>query len=160
MENRNALHGLAGLAPGSQRRGRNRAGRLFCVIARNVGRSVDKALGGFYRRLKGRRGGLVANLALARKLADLFWRPIVHEIGYVEQGLKENEAQVEAKPDSYPTAGISGKLPDRLVHCHDVLRRNFRKDVMHGVEYKSAAGHKDFQPALHVFFDLGRRALG
>jgi len=64
-----------GLAPGSrqsgkrrgnQKRGRNRAGRLFCVIARSVGRSVDKALGGFYRRLKGRRGGLVANLALAQ----------------------------------------------------------------------------------------------
>ncbi len=41
-----------GLAPGSrqsgkhrgsQRRGRSRAGRLFCVIARSVGRSVDKA---------------------------------------------------------------------------------------------------------------------
>ena len=36
-----------------------------------VGGSVDKALGGFDRRLKGRRGGLVANLALARKLAEL-----------------------------------------------------------------------------------------
>ncbi len=67
-----------GLAPGSKQSGkrrgsqprrRNRAGRLFCVIARTVGRSVDKALGGFYRRLKGRRGGLVANLALAPKLA-------------------------------------------------------------------------------------------
>lgn len=43
------------------------------MIARSVGRSVDKALGGFYRRLKMRRGGLVANLALARKLAALFW---------------------------------------------------------------------------------------
>lgn len=92
-----------GLAPGSrqsgkrrgtQRRSRNRAGRLFCVIARSVGRSVDKALGGFYRRLKGRRGGLVANLALARKLAELFWRLMVHGIHYVEQGLKKYEAQV------------------------------------------------------------------
>ena len=77
-----------GLAPGShqsgKRRGRprcgsrNRAGRLFCVMARSVGRSVDKALGGFYRRLKGRRGGLIANLALARKWAELFWRLMVH----------------------------------------------------------------------------------
>src|SRR5882724_9845203 len=92
-----------GLAPGSrqsgkrrgnQKRGRNRAGRLFCVIARSVGRSVDKALGGFYRRLKGRRGGLVANLALARKLAELFWRLMVHGIGYVEQGLKKYEEKV------------------------------------------------------------------
>ena len=93
-----------GLAPGShqsgkrrrnpQRRSRNRAGRLFCIIARSVGRSVDKALGGFYRRLKGRKGGLVANLALARKLAELFWRLMVHGISYVEQGLKKYEEQV------------------------------------------------------------------
>lgn len=92
-----------GLAPGSrqsgkrrgnQKRGRNRAGRLFCVIARSVGRSVDKALGGFYRRLKGRRGGLVANLALARKLAQLFWRLMVHGITYVEQGLKKYQEKV------------------------------------------------------------------
>jgi transposase len=93
-----------GLAPGShqsgkrrrssQRRSRNRAGRLFCVIARSVGRSVDKALGGFYRRLKGRKGGLVANLALARKLAELFWRLMVHGIAYVEKGLKKYEEKV------------------------------------------------------------------
>ncbi len=95
--------GWLGLAPGSrqsgkrrgsQKRGRNRAGRLFCVIARSVGRSVDKALGGFYRRLKGRRGGLIANLALARKLAELFWRLMVHGIAYVEQGLKKYEQKV------------------------------------------------------------------
>jgi transposase len=84
----------SGKRRGSQKRGRNRAGRLLCVIARSVGRSVDKALGGFYRRLKGRRGGLVANLALARKLAELFWRLMVHGITYVEQGLKKYEEKV------------------------------------------------------------------
>ena len=55
---------------------------------------MDKALGGFYRRLKGRRGGMVANLALARKLAELFWRLMVHGVNYVEQGLKQYEAKV------------------------------------------------------------------
>lgn len=84
----------SGKRRGSQRRSRNRAGRLFCVIARSVGRSVDKALGGFYRRLKGRRGGLVANLALARKLAELFWRLMVHGMHYVEQGLNKYEQKV------------------------------------------------------------------
>lgn len=84
----------SGKRKGSQRRSRNRAGRLFCVIARSVGRSVGKALGGFYRRLKGRRGGLVANLALARKLAELFWRIMVHGMAYVEQGLKNYEEKV------------------------------------------------------------------
>jgi len=84
----------SGKRRGSQRRSRNRAGRLFCVIARSVGRSVDKALGGFYRRLKGRKGGLVANLALARKLAELFWRLMVHGVNYVEQGLKKYQEKV------------------------------------------------------------------
>lgn len=84
----------SGKRRGSQRRSRNRAGRLFCVISRSVGRSVDKALGGFYRRLKGRKGGLVANLALARKLAELFWRLMVHGIAYVERGLKKYEEKV------------------------------------------------------------------
>lgn len=92
-----------GLPPGSKQSGkrrgntarqRNRAGRLFCVMARSVGRSVDKALGGFYRRLKGRRGGLVANQALARKLAALFWRLMVHGKDYVEEGLKKYEGKV------------------------------------------------------------------
>jgi transposase len=84
----------SGKRRGSQKRSRNRAGRLFCVIARSVGRSVDKALGGFYRRLKGRRGGLVANIALARKLAEMFWRLMVHGRGYVEEGLKKYENKV------------------------------------------------------------------
>jgi len=84
----------SGKRRGSQKRSRNRGGRLFCVIARTVGRSVDKALGGFYRRLKGRRGGLIANLALARKIAELFWRLMVHGIAYAEQGLKKYEAKV------------------------------------------------------------------
>lgn len=84
----------SGKRKGSQKRARNRAGRWFCVIARSVGRSVDKALGGFYRRLKMRRGGLVANLALARKLAALFWRLMVHGMNYVEEGLKKYETRV------------------------------------------------------------------
>jgi len=39
-------------------------------------------------------GGLVANVALARKLAELFWRLIVHGRAYVEQGLKKYEEKV------------------------------------------------------------------
>jgi transposase len=98
----------SGKRRGSQRRSRNRAGRLFCVVARSVGRSVDKALGGFYRRLKGRRGGLVANKALARKLAELFWRLMVHGRDYVEQGLKKYEAKV-AQTEQWLLAKLAAK---------------------------------------------------
>lgn len=92
-----------GVAPGSHQSGkrkgsvgrkRNRAGRLFCVMARSLARSKHIALGGFYRRMAGRRGGLVANVALARKLATLFWRVMVKGVSYVEQGLAQYEAQV------------------------------------------------------------------
>ena len=92
-----------GLAPGSHqsgkrhrpvKRSRNRAGRLFCVMAMSLARSKDIALGGFYRRMAARRGGLVANKALARKLAALFWRVMVKGIDYVEYGLQQYEAKV------------------------------------------------------------------
>jgi transposase len=91
------------LAPGTHQSGkrkrsvkrkRNRAGRIFCVIARSLARSKDIALGGFYRRIAARRGGLVANVAVARKLATLFWRVMVKGMDYVEHGLKDYEAKV------------------------------------------------------------------
>lgn len=92
-----------GLAPGTRqsgkrrgnvKRSRNRVGRLFCVMARSLARSKDIALGGFYRRLAARRGGLVANIALARKLATLFWRVMVKGVDYVEHGLANYETRV------------------------------------------------------------------
>ena len=92
-----------GLAPGSHqsgkrhrpvKRSRNRAGRLFCMMALSLARSKDIALGGFYRRMAARRGGLVANKALARKLAALFWRVMVKGVDYVERPiLRLNHAQ-------------------------------------------------------------------
>ena len=36
----------------------------------------------------------MANLALARKLAELFWRLMVHGRAYVEEGLKTYEKKV------------------------------------------------------------------
>jgi len=96
----NAWLGLApgshqsGKRKGSVRRKRNRAGRLFCMMARSLVQSKNIALGGFYRRMAGRRGGLVANIALARKLASLFWRVMVKGLNYAEAGLKAYEEQV------------------------------------------------------------------
>ena len=44
--------------------------------------------------MSARRGGLVANNALARKLAALFWRVMVKGMDYVEEGLARYEAKV------------------------------------------------------------------
>ena len=67
---------------------------MFCVMARSLARSKDIALGGFYRRMAARRGGSIANIALARKLAILFWRVMVNGTDYVEHGLAQYEAKV------------------------------------------------------------------
>lgn len=92
-----------GLAPGNHdsgkrkgraKRGRNRTGQLFCMMAQSLVRSKDIALGGFYRRMAARRGGLIATKALARKLAAWYWRVMVKGDDYVEQGLARYDAQV------------------------------------------------------------------
>lgn len=89
-----------GLAPGSRQSGkskksqprfRGKAGRIFCVIAQSLARSKYLALGGFYRRIRGRRGGQVANIAAARKVTVLFYNTLRHGWKYVEQGLAEYE---------------------------------------------------------------------
>jgi transposase len=98
-----------GLAPGAhqsgkrrgrQARQRNRAGRVFCTVARSLANSTDKALGGFYRRIRARRGGLLANQALARKIATLYWNVMVKGLQFVEKGLAHYEqkfAQTEQR---------------------------------------------------------------
>lgn len=83
----------SGKRKGSVKAHRNRAGRLFSAAARALAQSVDKALGGFYRRLRGRLGGLAANVALARKLALLFYRLLRHGLASVEKGPKSYEAK-------------------------------------------------------------------
>jgi transposase len=91
-----------GLAPASRRSGkgckaekrfRGRAGRLFCVAARSLARSKRLALGGFYRRLRATRGGQVANIAAARKVAQLFYGALRYGVDYVEEGLERYDAK-------------------------------------------------------------------
>ena len=93
----------AGLAPGNHdsgkrkgrvKRGRNRTGQLFCMMAQSLVRSKDIALGGCYRRMAARRGGLIATMALARKLAAWYQRVMVKSNDYVEKGLAGDDAQV------------------------------------------------------------------
>jgi transposase len=93
-----------GLSPGTAQSGKrkgavkrqcNRAGRLFRLGARSLARTVNKALGGFFRRLKKTKGGLVATKAVGRKVALLYYRTLKHGLPYVEQGLRQYEMQYE-----------------------------------------------------------------
>lgn len=85
----------SGKRKGAVKRQRNRAGRLFCLGARSLARTVNKALGGFFRRLKKTKGGLVATKAVARKIALLYYRTLKHGLAYVERGLRQYEMQYE-----------------------------------------------------------------
>src|SRR5262249_46423001 len=118
----------AGLAPGSHdsgkrrkgvRRGRNRTGRLFCMMGPSLNRSRGLALGGFSRRLAARRGGLVATKALARKLAAWFWRVMVKGDDYVEKGLARYEEQVR-KTKEQALNRLARELGRELVPLPDV----------------------------------------
>jgi transposase len=92
-----------GLAPGKRQSGKrnrrshhrpkSRAGQIFRLLARNVGKSKYLALGGFYRRIKSRSTAAVANVATARKLALLFYNTMRYGMDYVEEGLKRYEAK-------------------------------------------------------------------
>lgn len=113
----------AGLAPGSRQSGkrkgsvkrqRNRAGRLFCAGARSLVQSVDKALGGFYRRLAARKGGLAAMKALARKLAELYYRVLRYGLAYAEKGLRLYE-QKYAESQRRLLAKLAAKQGFKLV---------------------------------------------
>ena len=112
-----------GLAPGSRQSGkrkgsikrqRNRAGRLFCAGSRSLAQSVDKALGGFYRRMRGRKGGLLAMKALARKLAELYYRVLRHGLAYAEQGLRAYD-QKYAESQRRLLAKLAAKQGFKLV---------------------------------------------
>ena len=92
-----------GLAPGAhqsgkrrgrQARQRNRAGRIFCTVARSLAQSTNTALGGFYRRIRARRGGLLAHQALSRKIATLYWNVMVKGTPFVEKGLAYYEQKI------------------------------------------------------------------
>lgn len=95
-----------GLAPGSHQSGKRKgkarryggqAGRIFRVAARSLARAKNSWLGAYYRRIRAMRGGLVANKAAARKMAELFYRCITKGWHYTEQGLARYEEKYKAQ---------------------------------------------------------------
>jgi len=55
---------------------------------------------------------LVANLALARKLAQMYWQVMVHGLAYVEAGLKKYQDRV---------AQTEQKLLQKLAKKHGMI---------------------------------------
>jgi hypothetical protein len=100
----------AGLVPQRHQSGRRqrrtprpktKVGQIFREAAMSIAKSKNLALGGFYRRIKGRRGAAVAIVATARKLAVLFYRAMTRGLDYVEHGLLQYEAACRAQSERH-----------------------------------------------------------
>lgn len=99
--NAKAFTSWLGLAPNRHQSGQRkrrvprrhtRAGQIFREAALSIARSKHLALGGHYRRVRGRRGEAVAMVATARKVAELYYLAMTKGLDYVEQGLQRYEA--------------------------------------------------------------------
>jgi transposase len=99
-----------GLAPSKSQSGRRsrrlarrktRVGQIFRECALAVAASKNTALGGFYRRLKAKRGAAIAMVATARKLAVMYWQIMVKGLAYVEAGIAQYNARFKAQQERY-----------------------------------------------------------
>jgi transposase len=90
----------AGLAPGSNQSGHRRkrvrrkktlVGQLFREAVLSLAKSKHLALGAAYRKLRARRGAPIAVTAIARKLAELYYRLMTKGLDYVEEGIARYE---------------------------------------------------------------------
>lgn len=70
-----------------KRKCNTQAGQIFREAAQSIANSKHSALAGFYRRIKAKKGGLVANKATARKIAVIYYNIMTKGFDYVEQGL-------------------------------------------------------------------------
>jgi len=70
----------------------NRANQLFRLAAMSLARS-DRALGAFYRRLRGRLGAPKAITATAHKLAKIVYNMLKHGKAYVDRGAQYYDQQ-------------------------------------------------------------------
>jgi len=74
----------------------NRANKLFRLAVQSLANS-DCALGAQYRRLRYRIGPAKANVAIARKLACLYYRMIKYKMAYQDIGAEQYDKQFKEK---------------------------------------------------------------
>lgn len=94
-----------GLSPGqnssgkykkrAKKKGRPAAGQIFRVIAQSLINSKHIAIGAYGRKLRARKGPAIAIKAMARKIAEIYWRVMVKGVNYAEIGVKKYEEQIK-----------------------------------------------------------------
>ncbi len=75
-------------------KGTPKAGLIFKQAAVGLLNSKHIALGAFGRKIRAKRGGLVAIKAVARKLAELYWKLFVKGLEYVEGGIQKYQEKM------------------------------------------------------------------
>lgn len=75
-------------------KGTPKAGLIFKQAAVGLLTSKHIALGAFGRKIRSKKGGIVAIKAIARKLAELYWKLFVKGLDYVENGIKKYEEKM------------------------------------------------------------------
>ncbi len=89
-----------GLSPGSAQSGKRRkrlprkktvAGQIFREAVLSIAKSKHLALGAAYRRLRAAKGSPIAVVAIARKLAVLYYNLFTKGLAYVEEGVRQYE---------------------------------------------------------------------
>lgn len=100
-----------GLSPGQnssgtrsrkvKRKGKPLTGQIFRIIAQSLLQSKKIAIGEFGRRLRARKGPMIAIKAMANKLAAQYWRLMVKGTTYVEHGVQAYETQLKKQKEKY-----------------------------------------------------------
>jgi len=80
-------------------KGQPKAGLIFKQVATSLLNSKKIALGAFGRKLRARKGPCHAIKAMARKLAELYWKLFVRGLDYVEKGIRDYEAKIMLNKD-------------------------------------------------------------
>ena len=75
-------------------KGTPKAGLIFKQAAVGLLNSKHIALGAFGRKIRSKKGGLVAIKAVARKLAELYWKLFVKGLEYVENGIQKYQEKM------------------------------------------------------------------
>jgi transposase len=100
----------AGLAPGSNQSGNRRkrvrrkktvVGQIFREAVLSLAKSKHLALGAAYRKLSHRKSAPIAVTAIARKLAELYYRLMTKGLDYVEEGIQRYEERYRQQTMRY-----------------------------------------------------------
>ena len=75
-------------------KGQPKAGLIFKQAATSLLNSKKIALGAFGRKIRAKKGASPAIKAVARKLAELYWKLFVKGLSYVEKGIKDYEEKI------------------------------------------------------------------